>query len=374
MHLCFFSNGYGEDRSAALIARELRTLRPWIKISAAPLITQGEEYARRDIPVITKGVVPPSGGFPLLSAGAFLSDFTYNRQYLNYYRDLKPFRKEIDGGMVVGDTFLLVLVRLAVGKDLVHLSLSKSEHKNSHFWFEESIFRRIPSTVLTRDDLTCRTLREKKINVCYLGNPIMDDLSPKGIDLGRKRIIGLLPGSKQDSYENFKKLLQVVDLVKEEVSFICALSGGLETGLMVDAALKEGWRRDEALLRKGRRTMQILKNAFDDIIARSDVLVSLAGTATEQAVGLGKPVVSFEGSGTQTNNKRMKDQERLLGGAVKYITDFPNGVADEISRLLSDPEERARRGEIGRSRMGSAGASKRIAEFLADSFHIPSEP
>ena len=112
------------------------------------------------------------------------------------------------------------------------------------------------------------------------------------------------------------------------------------------------------------------KDVFDAVLHESTVVIGMAGTANEQAAGMGRPVVSFVGAGAQTTPSRMIDQERLLGGAAAYISDYPEGVAREILWLLDHPEERSRRGAIGRERMGPPGGAKKIAEFLFDEFHL----
>jgi len=51
------SNSYGEDRSGALIGREMLKLCPDIHITAFPLISLGEEYKKRGVPfAICSGV------------------------------------------------------------------------------------------------------------------------------------------------------------------------------------------------------------------------------------------------------------------------------------------------------------------------------
>ena len=60
----------------------------------------------------------------------------------------------------------------------------------------------------------------------------------------------------------------------------------------------------------------------------------------------------------------MRNQENLLGGCLKYVKDFPDGVTNEIIRLLEDKKLRDYRGELGRKRMGPAGGAKKIAEFI----------
>jgi uncharacterized protein (TIGR03492 family) len=366
------SNGYGEDRSAALIAAALKRLRPDIEVSGAPLITDGNEYLRRHIPVLTRGSVPPSGGFTTLTVKAFLQDLTFNVKHLRYYRHLRSLRSLIDSMVVIGDTFLLVLAHVALRKPTIHFSLSKSDFKNSHLVVEEWVFRRIPHKVLTRDAHTCRSLRDRQIDAHYLGNPMMDDLEPRGIPIGDGRIVGLLPGSKNYSYANFRKMLQVVAEIQDKVEFVCAVSPSLETRLLAKAAHQEGWENSNGFLVRDRQSVHLIKDGFEDVISKSEIIVSLAGTATEQAAGLGKPVVSFTGAGTQTIPKRMKDQQRLLDGAVRYVDDFPRGVAAEVSRLLADRKERMKRGSAGMSRMGPPGASRRIARFLIEELEVTS--
>jgi uncharacterized protein (TIGR03492 family) len=91
----------------------------------------------------------------------------------------------------------------------------------------------------------------------------------------------------------------------------------------------------------------------------------MAGTANEQAAGLGRVVITFPGHGPQACRARLRIQERLLGGAAIFVDGPAETVAAEIVRLLDDPEERARRAQAGRNRMGPPGASARIAEWLS---------
>lgn len=369
------SNGYGEDRSAALIASELKSRCSSVKVTGAPLITAGKDFMRKDIPVITQGQIPPSGGFPTMSVKGFLCDLPFTHRHINYYRALRDARDDIDHLVVIGDVFLLFMAWLACrGKAIIHFSLPKSDYNNPHFGIEEFIFRKIPHTVMTRDEHTCTNLKAHGVNAVYVGNPIMDDLSPKGIELGNSRIVGVLPGSRTEAYENLRMILRVVERVSDDVVYACALSPALETERIVDMASHDGWLHENSMLRKERHSVQLVKNGFEDVITKAEIVIGLAGTANEQAVGLGKPAVSFMGTGPQTTAKRMKDQERMLGGAVRYIADFPDGVAAEISMLLSDPIEREKRGKIGALRMGAQGASGRVADFLIKEFNLPRNP
>ena len=57
-------------------------------------------------------------------------------------------------------------------------------------------------------------------------------------------------------------------------------------------------------------------NNFDEILLKSRCCISMAGTAAEQAIGLGKPVIQIEGKGPQFTKTFAEAQRRLLG---KYI-------------------------------------------------------
>ena len=123
-------------------------------------------------------------------------------------------------------------------------------------------------------------------------------------------------------------------------------------------------------MRKGDKAILMGKDLFERSLHDATLVIGMAGTANEQAAGMGRPVSSLVGAGAQTTPSRMIDQERLLGGAAAYISDFPEGVVREVTWLLAHPEERQRRGAIGRERMGPPGGAKKIAEFLYEEFGL----
>jgi len=370
LHICFLSNCYGEDRIAALIARELKKLRPEIKITGAPLISGGGEYIKRGIPLLTRGKIPPSGGFPARSLKGFLLDLSVAHGPLRYFLTLRKMRTDINCAVVVGDVPLLVLGYLALRKEILFLASAKSDYQRPHYRIEEFFMGRISSKVLTRDEYTAQNLRKKGMSALFLGNPMMDELVSRGINLGKPPIVGILPGSRSEAYKNFIKMLRVVEKVKEKVTFVCALPQSLEIGKIINMAKKDKWVHENGVLKKNERTVLVVRNGFEDVISKSEIILGLAGTANEQAVGLGKPVISFTGYGPQTTLRRMKDQARLLGGAVKFVSNFPNGVVSEISFLLSSPEERIKRGKIGSLRMGPPGGAERISNLIVKEFNL----
>ncbi len=372
MKISFLTNGYGEDRTGALIACELRALAPQHPIVAIPMVSSGNDFQKHGFETVWEGVFPPGQGFGSQEIRLFLKDIPYARDYLRYLGFLARRRSEFDHAFVVGDVFLLIHAYFGLGRKSVFLALAKSDHMNPHSRIEEWIIRHFASHVLTRDAHTARCLQAKGINARFLGNPIMDGIGEPGPEKpAEPPVIGLLPGSREEAHHNFRRILAVIDAVPEPAQYLCALSPVLDIGTMADSVREDGWTLTPGdLLRKGDKAVQMGKDLFETVLHDSTLVIGMAGTANEQAAGMGRPVISFMGAGAQTTPSRMIDQERLLGGAVAYISDFPTGISREISWLLAHPEERARRGAIGRERMGPPGGAKRIAEFLVQEFAL----
>ncbi len=96
-----------------------------------------------------------------------------------------------------------------------------------------------------------------------------------------------------------------------------------------------------------------------------DVAIAMAGTATEQFVGLGKPAIALPGKGPQFTPAFAEAQSRLLGPSVTLVK-RPDKVAEVIQQLLRDPDLLQLIGENGQRRMGEPGASQRIATHLME--------
>ncbi|MCX6375408.1 MAG: hypothetical protein NTU88_05125 [Armatimonadetes bacterium] len=121
MHICFLSNGYGEDKAAAQIAGRLKDRHPWSLVTGAPLVTAGDAYTGAGLPVLTQGKPPPSGGFPLKSLKGFVLDLLCFPQYSRYCGTLRRRSAEIDHAVVVGDVALLALGYLSFRRRLIIL-------------------------------------------------------------------------------------------------------------------------------------------------------------------------------------------------------------------------------------------------------------
>ncbi len=356
INIAILSNSYGEDRSGAIIGKEIKKLVPNASIIVAPLISFGEEYRKRGLKVITYRPPPPSGGFLLKTVGGFLNDlFSCSDIPFSYVNRLRKIRHKIDKVVVVGDILLLVLAWAAFRKRVWFLAPCKSDYISPHLKIEREIMRKIALRVWTHDELTARNLQNFNIPAIFPGNPMMDELEKENryVPPKNKPLIGILPGSRKEAYKNMKKiggLMKILRTLHPYLHFAVAVAETVDENRLKDCInnIDDG--------------VHFVRNGFVDIVTCSRLLLSLSGTASEQSAGLGIPIVSFIGAGPQTTSNRLKGQEKLLGGCLKFVSNFPEGVVDEVTTLLSDDSIRRERGRAGKERMGPKGGARRIAE------------
>jgi uncharacterized protein (TIGR03492 family) len=109
------------------------------------------------------------------------------------------------------------------------------------------------------------------------------------------------------------------------------------------------------------------QDVFPDAITCCDVAIAMAGTATEQVVGFGKPAVTLlVGQGPQFNKQFALAQERLLGRDSVKVAKTVGEAARSVEMLLGDEEALRRAKENGRERMGQPGASRRLAKAIIE--------
>ncbi|MGC8771498.1 MAG: lipid-A-disaccharide synthase-related protein [Brevinematia bacterium] len=373
-NILFVSNCFGEDRAASFIAFELKKLvGESFNIFGASLISNALDYKNKGIEVIYSSEIPPSGGFPTKSLKGFFIDL-FSGSFKNIFqfkKKLSEFKNQIDVLFVVGDVFLLYVSKSSLKpRKTIFLALAKSDYFMPHYWVEKLYIKKNADFVLTRDEYTMQNLKRSSINAYFLGNPLVDGINkpynyllniPEGV-----RIIGILPGSRKEATRNFEIILKIIEKLKNlNIFFLTALSDNLDYESFIEVLKKNGYsvQISSIVSAKKENTIILAKGLFTEIIHRAELIIGLAGTANEQAAAIGKPVISFVGSGVQSNYRRMKEQEKLLGGAAKFVRKHED-VAKEIIYLLNNNEEILRRGKIGRERMGESGASKNIAEFL----------
>lgn len=411
--ILFLSNGHGEDLIAARIAAALRALIPSARLQTYPLVGYGDVYRREGFDVVGIQQAMPTGGFILKGAGNLWKDLQAGLLGLTRRQiaDIKARRDGLQGVVAVGDVYPLFLAGRFLQLPLVFVATAKSEYIRGHFGWEYALMRRYARLVYARDPLTAEAMRRRGVNAEFVGNVMMDALPQTGADFGLEpgtRVVGLLPGSRQDAYDNAVDLLRVVEALGEKASapadspqadrpstehgraskvrfsFLLSVAPSLELKTLAEAAAPHGWQASgaacragvEAILRKENPAekgleVALVTDAFADLLRRADIVVGLAGTANEQAAGLGKPVVTFPGRGMQFTPKFARDQKRLLGDAVSLVSRDPQVVAAEVLKILADPALYARMSHVGKERMGEPGGALKMARGIAVAFGLP---
>jgi uncharacterized protein (TIGR03492 family) len=213
---------------------------------------------------------------------------------------------------------------------------------------------------------------------------------------GTLRVL-LLPGSRPpEAYENWQQILQVVQMLiaafpTQRLIFLGAISPNLSTEPLCHALESLGWqpmplgKADVArqalpdatahwFTAQGNAqsaTLVISQHAYADCLHQADCAIAMAGTATEQFVGLGKPAIILPGRGPQFTGAFAQTQTYLLGESALLVKD-PNQVAPTLEELFNDAERLQRIAKNGRDRMGEPGAAQRIADCLLEQLNTMS--
>jgi uncharacterized protein (TIGR03492 family) len=282
-------------------------------------------------------------------------------------------------------------------------------------WERWLMTRRRCRAVFPRDALTTETLEKFGIRAYNLGNPMMDELEPENPapgfyggdaefrEMARSLVITLLPGSRApEAYANWQLILEAVagilsSFADRKLLFLGAISPELNLEALRSIVELFGWRQDGetrtqqregSILRppiskaqevsqaspnfllpltfvQRKATMILSQHSFKDYLYEADLALAMAGTATEQFVGLGKPAIAIPGTGPQFTPAFAEAQSRLLGPSL-ILVKHPSEVASAMQLLLRDPDRLELIYENGQRRMGEPGAARRIAECLIE--------
>lgn len=404
--ILFISNGHGEDLLASVVIQSLRTQCP-VSVSAYPVVGLGNAYARADIEVIGVQQTMPTGGFILKGPGNLLKDLRAGllSLTLRQIKDLRARRDDFDAVVAVGDIYALLLAGRYVRKPMVFVPTAKSQYISGHYKWEYALMKRYAQMVFPRDEPTHQAMQQHGVPSAYVGNLMMDALDVSGDTFGLSpddTVITMLPGSREDAALNVCDLLDVaveLDALRPGVRFLLSVAPQLDGLTIVKEA--GGWHfvpvvpgqfagdretsghNDPGLIGRlvrddhgripergdhGRLEVLCVQGKFGDLLQSADVVVGLAGTGNEQAVGLGKPLVAFVGRGTQYTAKFASDQKLLLGDAMSLVERDPKIVAAEVVSILDDRDKYRLMAETGRQRMGPPGAARRMAQGIIDCF------
>ena len=397
--LLFISNGHGEDLNGSLICAAVQALNPQLLLAALPIVGGGGAYRRRGLPLLLQGRDLPSGGM-VYQGWNLWKDLAsgWLAQTLAQLRAARSLGRRYRLVLSVGDHVPLLFAWLT-GRPTVVFLVSTSSYYEGRLRLSRLTRwlcnRSAVRLVLSRDAFTARDLQAQGLTKArFLGYPIMDALGEPAENPSPAHgaiPIALLPGSRQpEAQANLVLLLQVCERLAQIAPdhpwlFEAAVVPGTVGAQLEQQLAHSGWTLNPDastgdVLVKGGLQVSLRSDAFAAILRRSRLVLGMAGTAVEQAVGLGKPVVQLVGRGPQFSYAFAEAQMRLLGEAVFTVGNSPagtreiHGAAALIVQLLADPDLPQLCHHCGLERVGPPGGSTAIAQALLEQLEQISRP
>ena len=393
----FISNGHGEDLHAIQIIKALRQQQPQLEIGAMPIVGQGNAYKHLGIKIIGPTESFPSGGFINSDRLKILDDLKSGLLTL-LWRQIQAIRhygRDCIAIFAIGDVVVLLGAYLT-GKPYTAFIVSSSAYYENRMKFPLLTDWLLKSDrcqqIFTRDRYTAEMLNHQGYaKAIFVGFPAMDALEATGKDLellSDVPSIALLPGSRlPEAGNNFQLLLDLAiattPLFPDGIQFRAAVTPNLfapdENSKIPLQQLAEerGWEyQDSSYLIYPQTGVKILCfcDAFADILQQCNLVVGMAGTAIEQAVGLGKPIIQFPGAGPQFTYAFAEAQMRLLGASVQTIGTQPanaetiDRAAQAVRQTLTDRDYLERCRINGLERIGGAGGAAEMARIFVEHF------
>jgi len=400
--LLVISNGHGEDLIALRVITELHELNPNITFKVLPLVGEGKIFFK----AIQDGWLEqvgffnrlPSGGFSNQSVKAFLADL-FAGLFINTWNQWKIMKAQTDSRtsvLAVGD-LLPLLFAWTSGTTFSFIGTPKSDYtwRSGPFNSYSDYYHRIKGTewdpweclimkssrcklVAVRDKLTARGLRYCGVPAQSLGNPMMDGFLKTKIPsslINYRRLILLCGSRSPEALRNFISLIQALTYLNkdEKIAIFVALGGEPKYSKIEDILIKYSYRKVslndikidcDSSWKKDSNYLFVGQGKFNLWAQWAEIGIATAGTATEQLVGLGKPVLSLPGRGPQFTYGFAKRQSRLLGGST-LLCNSKQILARKLSLLMSNSLIRRYLGEIGRKRMGPPGGSFALARNIS---------
>jgi uncharacterized protein (TIGR03492 family) len=427
LQLLVLSNGHGEDIIAARIIQELQQLSTPPDIFALPIVGEGLAYQKLNVPCIGEVKTMPSGGFIYMDSRQLMRDVKGGLIQLTW-KQIQGVRSWVSSQtklgnqkaiLAVGDIVPLLFAAIS-GANYGFVGTAKSEYyvrdemgllpgrSKSAKWenFSGSIYhpwerwlmsRRRCRVVFPRDALTTEILRRWPIPAFDAGNPMMDGLEPsltsptfddgdveniEEQEIIRPMMVTLLPGSRpNEAYENWETIMMgvsaLIDSFRDrKMVFLGAIAPGLNPEILSQTLHTMGWQQqdqfsiqlsdpDAMFFKRKNSQLVISQQSYNNFLHWGDLAIAMAGTATEQFIGLGKPAIAIPGQGPQYNPAFAEAQSRLLGCSLLLVPQ-PHKIGEALQNLWKNPDFFQEIAENGVKRMGEPGAAKRIAECLQE--------
>ncbi len=398
--LLIISNGHGEDVIASQIIRELLLLGKFDNIEVMPLVGDGQifnNFISKNFKKIGFQKVLPSGGFSNQSLKGLLNDLMDGMLIYLFKNWIELIKKPKNYKILAIGDLLPLFYAWSSRCEFGFIGTPKSDYtwmsgpgksisdyyhrlKGSEWdpWEMYIMKSHLCKFIIVRDQITAKNLNKKKIDSQYFGNPMMDFVQDKRIE---KNLIEnylkliLLIGSRfPEAYDNLNLFLAYLTdfSFSKKCLILVPLSSNANMIEIENYVMKYQFVRNESssfylgeksVWLKNNIILLIGQNQFNSWAYLAEVGLANAGTATEQICGLGIPALSLPGKGPQFTKSFAKRQQRLLGGSVT-LCDSKKIFHEQLFYLLDNKELRDRQGKIGKERMGTPGASKRIADFI----------
>jgi len=361
--ILLLSNGHAEDLAAAEIGAEIKKLCPDAELTALPLVGLGQAYDRKGIKNLSLKKVLPSGGFAKEGFWFFIKDLLSGwlnifHQQIKLLRQLGKENKLIIG---VGDAYLVAMAGLFAKKPLIFIDGPKSVRIVGYWPIELWLMKKFCKKIIVQDKETADFLQKKKLPAFYLGTWVMDYVPVTGDNFGlaeNEFVIGILPGTREEAYDNLGLILDVLVELKDE-KFTCLVASTLDQQKLKDKGLLDR-------IEKNLQPIRLITGKFGDVCVRSNLIIGLAGIANEQAAGFGKPVVCFPGKGPQTTLRRWQEIHKITGDSMLILTGSTTQIANKIRELLHDQPCLTKMSQIGKESKPDWGGIIKIAQLAVD--------
>ena len=345
----FLSNGHGEDLSASLIARKLVDI--GYEVDGLPIVGEGKNYAIENIRIIGKTRNFKTGGLGYNSLKGRINDLI-NGQIAYFIKKLflvLRHSKNYEYFVVVGDIVPIFFAWLTRKSCFIYLVAYSSHYEGKlnlpwpckYFLNSNKVKKIFSRDLYTAQDLSSQLNKR----VAFYGNSFMDKLHKSNSGENFTFNIALFPGSRMpELLNNLSVMLDVLEAISNyqyfrNVQFDFGLIKDCTAENLVKIFKLRNWvlPNQNAINVKtfqfGFISVKFKWDSFVEILNQSNLVISMAGTAAEQAIGCSKPVIQIEGDGPQFTKNFADAQRRLLGRFVFCVTRYKN-KKDKINKTV----------------------------------------
>ena len=396
MNILVLSNGHGEDVVGSRVIRELSKDTSH-KIIIVPLVGSGRPYKRlkvKNIKIIKASKQMPSGGFLFLDWRWIQADIMSGliQQIAKQIRITVKLSRRSSMIVCVGDLYPLLLAYIT-GKKFMYINTKKSSQMFNSQKTLRSVLPKVRGTnwnflelfiaksrkckvICTRDDITKKDLEKIGVNT-VAANPMLSGFYcpiKKPFQNQNIPLIMCLPGSRAPELENnFAKLLKIISNYSKEwgklILFIPITN--TKAKLRIQDIINS-FHLDSFKIVDNINNVDLSKRLncvcevgqFRKWVGFCDVSLAMAGTASEQCVAMGIPVIALEGNGPQYTKKFARRQKHLLGDAL-LLSKTVEEARIFLLNILRDPHGTEWLRDAGVERMKCDGGSREIAEYIA---------